>query len=257
MKASVTCFVSVTLAVLGAGLQSVSAAPASASQAGAASEGVYLGYYQEDPVTNPEDPTIGAVYLHLPKGDSSFAGKMFFTYVGCQSSNVGSIQGNKTDTALKGDWTGTLDGTSQKGSFTGVLAAPGTYTGTYTVFGGKQHIEIPNCISYYVAPKGTFALFSVEQNQPQNFSISVQGDSVTWSSPPGAQMTLVFLLDLAKVAESGNNATVWQTLVLGPGNQATLDRARLATGHHYVVAVAAVNSRFERVAFGSVRYSAP
>ena len=255
MKASVTSFVSVSLAVMGAGLQSVCAAPA--SEGGAVPEGVYLGYYQEDPVTNPEDPTIGAVYLHLPKSDSSFAGKMFFTYVGCQSSNVGSIQGNKTDTALKGDWTGTLDGTSQKGSFTGVLAAPGNYSGTYTVFGGKQHIEIPNCISYYVAPKGTFALFSVEQNQPQNFSISVQGDSVTWSSPPGAQMTLVFLLDLAKVAESGNNATVWQTLVLGPGNQATLDRARLAPGHHYVVAVAAVNSRFERVAFGSLRYSAP
>jgi hypothetical protein len=239
---------------MGAGLQSVSAAPAGE---GGEPEGVYLGYYQEDPVTNPEDPTLGAVYLRLPKGDSSFAGKMYFTYVGCQSSNVGSIQGNKTDTALKGDWTGTLDGTSQKGSFTGVLAAPGNYSGTYTVFGGKQHIDIPNCINYYIAPKGTFALFSVEQNQPQNFSVAARGDSVTWSSPPGAQMTLVFLLDLAKVAESANNATVWQTLVLGPRNQATLDRTRLAPGHHYVIAVAAVNSRFERVAFGSVRYSAP
>ena len=254
MKASVTSFSSVALA-MGAIFQTVSAAPT--SEGGAVPDGVYLGYYQEDPVTNPEDPTIGAVYLHLPKGDSAFAGKMYFTYVGCQSSNVGSIQGNKTDTTLKGDWSGTLDGTSQKGSFTGVLAAPGNYSGTYTVSGGKQHIEIPDCISYYVAPKGTFALFSVEQNQPQNFSISVQGDSITWSSPPGAQMTLVFLLDLAKVAESGNNATVWQTLVLGTGHQATLDRARLAPGHHYVVAVAAVNSRFERVAFGSVRYSAP
>lgn len=251
----ISSFVSVALTVMGAGLQSVSAAPA--PDGGAVPEGVYLGYYQEDPVTNPEDPTIGALYLHLPKGDSPFAGKMYFTYVGCQSSNVGSIQGNKTDTALKGDWTGTLDGTSQKGSFSGLLATPGTYSGTYTVAGGKQHIEIPSCISYYVAPKGTFELFSVEQNQPQNFSISVQGDSVSWSSPPGALMTLVFLLDLARISESGSNATVWQTLVMGPGNQAVLDRARLVSGHHYVLAVGAVNGRFERVAFGSMRYVAP
>ena len=251
----ISAFVSV--AVMGAGLQSVSAAPAPPVEGGAIPEGVYLGYYQEDPVTNPEDPTIGALYLHLPKGDSPFAGKMSFTYVGCQSSNVGSIQGNKTETALQGEWAGTLDGTSQKGSFSGLLATPGTYSGTYTVAGGKQHIEIPNCISYYVAPKGTFELFSIEQNQPQNFSISVHGDSVSWSSPPGALMVLVYLLDLARIGDSGGNATVWQTLVVGQGNQVALDRSRLVSGHHYVLAVGAVNSRFERVAFGSVRYVAP
>jgi hypothetical protein len=58
--------------------------------------GLYIGYYHEDPISNPEDPVPGALYLSLPAGDSSFAGKMFFTYLGCQTSSVGSISGAKT-----------------------------------------------------------------------------------------------------------------------------------------------------------------
>ena len=258
LKAFVTRFsyaVPVALGLAGVGLSVPSVALA--NEGVAVPEGVYLGYYQEDPVTNPEDPTIGAVYLHLPKGDGAFSGKMYFTYVGCQSSNIGSVEGSKTDTSLRGAWTGTLDGTAQRGAFTGNLIAPDIYSGAYTVAGGKQHVVIPNCISYYVAPKGRFELFSVEQNQPQNFSISVQSNSVTWSSLPGIQMTLVFLLDLAKVSEGLSNATVWQTLVLGSGNRADFDRTRLVPGHHYVLAVGSVNSLFQRVAFGSMRYVAP
>ena len=33
-------------------------------------EDLYVGWYQEDPLTNPEDPTPGSVHLSLPAGDS-------------------------------------------------------------------------------------------------------------------------------------------------------------------------------------------
>ena len=79
--------------------------------------GLYVGYYQEDPITNPEDPTPGSIYLSLPAGDSAFSGSMFFTYVGCQSENLGTIAGTKAGPSLKGEWGGSVDGTAQKGSF--------------------------------------------------------------------------------------------------------------------------------------------
>jgi hypothetical protein len=41
-----------------------------------ASEQVYVGYYQEDPLNNPEDPTMGSVYVKLPSADGSFGGNV-------------------------------------------------------------------------------------------------------------------------------------------------------------------------------------
>jgi hypothetical protein len=236
----------------------VPAAAAAASDAAVAvPEGVYLGYYQEDPATNPEDPTMGSVYLNLPKGDSRFAGKMFFTYVGCQDTNVGTISGTKAATSLKGEWTGRVDGTSQRGSFSGSWLPGNIYSGTYTVAGGKQHIDIPSCISYYIAPDGTFELFPVGQKLPQNFALSIQGGTLTWSPPTGALMTLIFVLDPAISGNGASNATVWQTLIQGAQSRASLTDAPLAHGHQYVVAIASVNSRHERVAFGSIPYRSP
>jgi hypothetical protein len=46
--------------------------------------GLFVGYYHEDPVTNPEDPFPGALYLNLPSANGTYAGTMFFTYFGCQ-----------------------------------------------------------------------------------------------------------------------------------------------------------------------------
>jgi len=234
--------------------RAVAAAP---DAAGAAPEGIYLGYYQEDPATNPEDPTMGSVYLNLPNGDSRFSGKMFFTYVGCQDSNVGTINGSKAAKSLKGEWTGTVDGTSQRGLFSGSWLPDNIYSGTYTVAAGKQHIDIPSCISYYIAPDGTFELFPVGQKRPQNFTLSIQGSTLTWSPPKGALMTLIFMLDPTIAGNGTGNATVWQTLIPGTQSRASLTDAPLASGHQYVVAVASVNSRHERVAFGSTQYRSP
>ena len=42
----------------------------------------------------------GAFVLNLPEKDSAFDGDMYFTYIGCQSSNVGSVKGRKSGIAL-------------------------------------------------------------------------------------------------------------------------------------------------------------
>src|ERR1700730_1147535 len=104
-----------------AGVGSFSRLSCVAAESGASPppESLYVGYYQEDPVDNPEDPTIGAVYLNLPKAGGAFSGNMFFTYVGCQHTNVGTITGNLAGAHLQGTWTGTVDGTAQNGSFIG------------------------------------------------------------------------------------------------------------------------------------------
>lgn len=217
---------------------------------------IYLGYYREDPATNPEDPTIGALYLTLPKSDEAFSGAMFFTYVGCQSSNVGRLEGRKSGAGLAGEWSGTVDGTAQHGHFSGSAAAEGVYAGVYDVAGGKQHVEIPNCISYYIAPKGTFELFVPGRAEPAGTAVSLQNGMARWPSAAGAVMTLVFVLDADKAAGTGN-AVVWQTLLPGNLSSADLAAARLKSGGHYVLAVASVGGRFERLSFASTRFTQP
>ena len=63
-----------------------------------------MGAYQEDPRSNPEDPTAGLLYLNLPAGDQAFKGLMDFTFVGCQTKSVAEIQGEKSNGSLKGRW---------------------------------------------------------------------------------------------------------------------------------------------------------
>ena len=230
------------------------AAPTASSPPG----GVYVGYYQEDPRTNPEDPTMGSLYLNLPASDSSFSGSMFFTYFGCQSNNVGMIAGSKKAMSLSGNWSGTVDGTQQTGSFDGTYAtAKGAYSGTYSVAGGKQHVDVPSCISYFIAPKGTFELFAVGKNTPSDFSVSLKGTSVSWTPPSGAMMTLIFVLDPAIASTGKGNATVWQTLVMGPQGMADLSNAKLISGHSYVIAVGASDNTFRRLGFASKSFTAP
>ena len=88
---------SAVLYLLAASTQALAQGAASPAPGGA-----YIGYYQENPVTNPEDPVPGAVYLRLPAADGAFSGDMFFTYVGCQSSNLGRVSGRQSGLSLSG-----------------------------------------------------------------------------------------------------------------------------------------------------------
>jgi hypothetical protein len=219
--------------------------------------GLFVGYYQEDPVNNPEDPTPGAFVLNLPDKDSPFAGNMYFTYVGCQNSNVGEVKGTKSGYALSGTWSGTIDNSPQAGPYRGTYdPAAGSYKGIYSNSQGKQFKDIPGCIQYYIAANGSWEMFPVEQNKPATFSMAVSAATASWSAVPGAALTLIYLID-PLVAQTGNgNPIKWQTVV--PGAAATLElrSAGLAKGKEYIVVALVGNMKAQRVAFGSKRFTA-
>jgi hypothetical protein len=228
--------------------------PAPASAPG----GLYVGYYQEDPATNPEDPTPGAFSLNLPDTNSAFAGSMFFTYVGCQTSNVGTVAGTKTDGALSGTWSGTIDGGAESGTYSGSFqSATQSYSGTYTTDGGKKSRDISGCINYFIAPNGTFEMFAVEAAVPAGFTVQVAGRSISWSATSGAALTLVYVLDRAAAQSGSGNPVRWQTVVIGSSpNSATVPaNVTLQAGTEYIAAVGIGDGAAQRIAFGSRRFT--
>lgn len=135
------------------------------------SDDLYVGYYQEDPLTNPEDPTAGSIYLNIPPQSGNFSGSMFFTFFGCQQENVGAVSGTRGEIQLSMLWNGEIDETSQSGTLSGSLINDTYFTGTYTVDNGKQYITVENCIHYYIAPQGTWAIFPVDEVLPNDVNI--------------------------------------------------------------------------------------
>ena len=220
--------------------------------------GLYVGYYQEDPVTNPEDPVPGVFSLNLPAGNGAFSGSMYFTYVGCQTSNVGIVGGTKTDAALAGTWSGTVDGLAQSGSYSGNYSqAIGSYSGTYSNAGGKQFRDLRPCIQYTIAPKGTWEMFPVETQVPAaSLDVTVVARTVNWKSVGGAVFSLVYVLDEA-VAKSTGNPVVWQALIAAGTSAVIPANVLLQPGKVYIAAVGVSDAARQRLAFGSRRFTQP
>jgi len=222
--------------------------------------GLYLGYYQEDRLANPEDPMPGAFVLTLPDNDASFSGAMFFTFIGCQHSNVGNVEGMKTGFNLKGTWSGTVDNKAQSGPYSGRYdAATMSYKGEYTVSGGKQFMDIKGCVQYYIAPKGTWEMFPVEQNQPSSFKVDVTPTKISWNTVPNAAMTLVYVIDPAIAKTGAGNPVKFQTVLLGKSSSFNLPAAGVAVtkGKEYVIATLVNDSKAQRLAFGTRRFVVP
>lgn len=218
-------------------------------------ESLYVGAYHEDQTANPEDPTSGTVYLNLP-ANGTFSGQMFFTYVGCQSSNVGMISGTRTQTgsvdSLSGTWNGTVDGTSQKGVFAGSwMAASKAIVGQYTVAGGKQAISIPNCIDYFIAPKGTFDLAPVGTMVPASLGLTATGDGAAWTTIAGSYFIIVSILDAQAALSNSLQAVLEQNIVNGTDTQYSWSHLSLAAGRRYIAAVLILNSSGQVVGRGS------
>jgi hypothetical protein len=216
--------------------------------------GLYVGYYAEDPVNNPEDPTLGVLHLALPANDAAFSGAMFFTYVGCQSSNVGTISGNRSGNTLSGNWSGTIDGLAQSGNYGGTYNAnSGVFSGTYTVAGGKQARDLSPCISYFIAANGTWELLPVGRSVPDNFDIDVSGTTVQWSNPNNTALTLVAVLDEAEAAAGQASAARFQAVEAGGLQSLNLSAVTvLVPGRRYVVTVATADAQRRRLAAGSI-----
>jgi len=229
---------------------------------GTAPGGLYIGYYQEDATNNPEDPMPGSYYLQLPEGNASFAGEMSFTYVGCQTTNVGTVSGNKNGVALDGNWTGTVDGTALGGPYSGRYDAAGRrYSGTYRNSGGKIPVTVPGCIEYDVAALGTWEMFPVESRAPSDFFITISGGNVNWADVTGVSRWLASVYDVAR-ATSGSSAVTRQAIIPAVSGSTTdqtvlLSSLGLTSGRAYVLAITAFNSRHQRVGYTSLRYTAP
>lgn len=233
---------------------SPSPSPSPASPPG----GLYVGYYQESATDNPEDPTAGAFTLSLPSGDGAFSGSMFFTFLGCQSSNLGSVAGNKSGTGISGTWAGTIDGSLQSGNYNGTYASATTsYSGTYINSKGKVPISVPNCIDYFIASAGTFEMFPVGGGTPASFTVSVANRRFDWPSTAGAAQVLFYVLDPV-IAQSSGNPIVTQERIAPATSTFTLPAGvSLVSAKEYVVAVGVTNASGQRLAFASRRFTAP
>ncbi|MBR7783798.1 hypothetical protein [Undibacterium luofuense] len=218
--------------------------------------GIYLGYYAEDPKTNPEDPTLGAFVLNMPSSNTSFSGAMFFTYVGCQSENVGVVSGNKTDAGIAGNWSGSLDGVMNTGSYTGSWqTATQSYSGTFTNAGGKQFRDLRPCIQYYIAPNGSFEMFAAEKLIPDTFQISLSGRTLSWSNVNGSTIALVYVMN-PQIVQTAGNPVIWQAIVPASGSITIPQTVNLKAGTDYLVGVALTSDSLQRLAFGSKRFTA-
>ena len=215
--------------------------------------GLYVGYYYEDPVSNPEDPSPGALYLNLPDANSNFAGSMFFTYLGCQASSVGSISGSKAGPLLSGRWAGPVDNTLQAGSFSGTYDTPSQrYGGTYAVDAGKQFVDLRPCTQYYIAPNGTWELFPLGAHFPESFIVRLSGSRMSWPATPGSVLTLLSIIDTVNATSTGAvNAVKWQTLLYTPATTFDLSLVEQPLGQNDVVTVATFDAMGHRLAFGS------
>jgi len=210
---------------------------------------LYIGYYLEDAVANPEDPLPGAIHLSLPKQNGAFSGELFFTYVGCQSRNIGTLSGQRSGTALSGNWRGTVDNTVQRGSFLGNLNQQGAYSGTYTVDGGKQNIVVEGCIDYFIAPFGTWFLFPIAEDSPDDELIEINDNQIRWTPVSGSSATQCQLIDLDDENCNEATQTLWQDIRLA--NERTLDipLSFLVEGRKYAVSCTQFDSNGNSLAY--------
>ena len=239
-----------------------SPSPAPGTPATSAPAGLYVGHYQEDRANNSEDPMPGSFYLNLPDGNAAFNGEMSFTYVGCQSSNVGTVSGTKNNLALSGNWTGTVDGVGVGGPYQGTYdVATQRYSGIYNNAGGKVHVTVQNCIDYHVAAYGTWEMSPIQARSPNDFTVSVSGGNVVWADVSGTSQWLASVYDLL-LAQTGSQAVVRQALIPAI-NGSTADQAvalsslGLVSGRAYVLAITAFGAENQRLGYTSSSYTAP
>lgn len=223
---------------------------ADSAPAATAPGGIYLGYYIEDPTTNPEDPTVGAFSMNLPAGNDRFSGAMFFTYSGCQTRNVGIVSGNKSGFEVSGRFAGTVDGTSQAGSYSGVYdQAQKRYAGVYTIDGGKQFIDRSPCVQYFIAPRGGFEMFPEGSSTPASFTATVNDNTISWSGVQGAVGYLVYIYN---TTPGLSDPIVWQAISTGTSQS----HSQTLTGRtRHLAAVLAVNDQGQRLGFTSVSFT--
>ena len=211
---------------------------------------LWMGYYQEDPTNNPEDPTAGILYLDVPL-DGTFQGELFFSYAGCdQTFDVGKVSGTAVGKRLNGAWEGVVDGEKIGGNYRGDLNQQGNiYSGTFSNRAGKQKIECdPD--GYHVAAKGTW--FIRRSNDDSQMNISILDDTdpleIAWTEIPNYDIYRFVIVDKECLLTYWDlercmlwaGESDWPDLIYGDGD---LPAKPLVPNRTYVITVLAIGDR--------------
>ncbi len=159
------------------------------------SHDIYMGYYTENPLKNPEDPTAGILLSCLPARSGPFTTEFLFSYVGCMGGvNVGRVRGSKDEDSMGGLWSGTVDGQNIGGNFRGVCM--GSYcSGKWTNSKGKQFVGFGTC-RYYVSPEGNWHLFTIGEGYgglDPHVDTSTSPPRIRWNRVSGAGYYFVYV----------------------------------------------------------------
>lgn len=210
---------------------------------------LYIGWYEEDPTSNPEDPTVGALAFRVPDGAGSFQGLMPFSYTGCAAGvDVGAISGQRNGNTLDGRWTGSLDGITVGGSYTGSFdAATASFGGSFANTAGKQPIVVPPC-NYFMAPQGRFRVYDGLASEPAGVALSFGNRStaptIGWSGLPAGALVALRLFDEACLEADPGADRCFVGEGFGNGNRLAYPAAfagaqALAVGRSYIVVLTA------------------
>lgn len=223
----------------------------------------WFGAYQEDPLTNPEDPVPGFLYMKIPES-GSFDGELYFSFDGCTSGvDKGRASGTVADGNLDGSWSGNVDGRSVGGTYAGQLVNAERYEGTYTNAGGKLEIVCNEDDSIFVAPNGTWNLQKLGNNEALNIMVDTSVDpiSVIWETTSNEVLfyNIVFTdavcleqnLDLELClmwsAFSANNSFVYGESLID-----NVPAKPLIPGQSYLAAITCINQEGEATASSNI-----
>lgn len=237
----------------------------------AAPGGLYIGWLEEDPLGNPEDPTVGALFLRVPASDGAYSGVMPFGYVGCSPGvDIGSTTGTRSGGGLAGTWSGTLDGVGVGGSFTAQAetgSTPVRFDGSFSSAGGKQAIGVGAC-SYFLAAQGRFRVFDGPASEPAGVALAFSDSGTTpvisWTGVPAGATTALRLFDQACLQGPSPGASCYLGEAFSTGSRlaypAAFSGARpLAVGGDYVAVLTAQTATSGTgagiAAFASARFS--
>lgn len=216
----------------------------------------WFGYYQEDVLSNPEDPLPGFIYLQIPES-GTFDGELYFSYSGCAGGiDLGRVRGIAFDGDLDGAWEGNVDGIDVGGNYSGQLVNAERYEGTYTNATGKVEIECDPDFSYFVAPNGTWSLQKSGNNEALNISVDTSAIplSISWDSTTNEVLFYSIVFADAECLEQNLNleqclmwsaVSISNSLVYGQSLLDNVPAEPLIVGQSYLASISCINASGE------------
>lgn len=223
----------------------------------------WFGYRFEDPITNPEDPGAGYIYVRIPE-IGTFDGELYFSFSGCDDTfDVGAVSGTVSGNSIDGSWQGTVDGINVGGSYSGNRNSNGNrYEGTYTNSDGKVEIVCDEDFSIFVAPNGTWYLNKGEDNGELEIQVDEDADPITatWNNIGSAYGYLFVMIDTECLIEKEDleECLMWSGGSLAPnfqyGDDTAVPAQPLVRGRTYTLSVSAVAIDGEVLATSNITF---